>query len=458
MKIIIDSWAWAQKTDLNPAQLDLLRKALTITPRKVGDHPGDAPSPIPLYSENAAVFGMPRQFFLSRRKPAHEVDFRTTLGDKTLWPGPLKFAGKLRPEQAEAIQQVATQFRAGSLGGIVRAVPGWGKTVFACALMAELQVPTLVVVHKSFLMDQWMTRIALGDATIAPFLPGAKVGIAQGPNCDFKGRHIVIGMVESLCEKDYGEEFRNYFGLVITDEVHRIGAATWSLVPPMFKAKWRLGLSATPRRKDGADGVFHHHIGEVIFAAKEVRMVPKIRRVWVTPSMFKVFHSPSFNPSLIKKTMLLRFMCASTARNTMIAEQVALAVKAGRKCLVLSERLQHLRDLETILYKVWGDETSQPSVGYYIGGQEKESLEEAAKCKVIFATSQLVQEGLDIPSLDTIFLTTPLSDIEQAVGRILRPCEGKKEPIVVDLRDDHVTICRKYGEYRDKFYKKIGWE
>jgi superfamily II DNA or RNA helicase len=452
MKVVVSNYAWMQKSDLTSDQLAALRRALTVMPKKVGDHPGDAPSPIPLFSENAATFGLPRQFFLGRRKQNHEVEFKVTEGDKSLWPGPLTFVGTLRTEQAAAVAKVVSLFRAGLLGGIVRAVPGWGKTVYACALMAELQVPTLVVVHKSFLLDQWRERI-LG------FMPGAKIGLAQGPECDFKGRHVVLGMVESLCEKNYGEEFYKQFGLVISDEVHRIGAATWARVPPQFDAKWRLGLSATPRRKDGADAVFHHHIGEVIFAAKEVRMKPKIRRVWIPPDIFKLFHTANFNPSLVKKTLLLKFMCASPARNRVITDQLILALKAGRKCLVLSERLQHLRDLETALYKQWADaDGPHPSVGYYIGGQKKEELDEAAKARVILATSQLVQEGLDIPAMDTIFLTTPLSDIEQAVGRILRPCDGKKEPVVVDFREDHISICAKYGKYRDEFYRKAAWD
>jgi len=449
VRITIDSYAWASKTDLSSAQLDALRKALTVTPRKVGDHPGEAPGPIRLFSENAARFGMPRQFFLGRRKPAHEVEYRTTEGNKTFWPGDLKFVGKLREEQIKGLQTITGLFWAGSLGGIARAVPGFGKTVLACAIMAKLQVPTLVVVHKEFLMGQWQERIL-------EYLPNAQIGMVQESTCDFKGRHVVLGMVHSLCNKDYGEEFRNYFGLCITDEVHRIGAETWSAVPPLFPARWRLGLSATPRRKDGADAVFHHHIGEVIFAAKEVRMRPKIRKVWITPDLFKIVHTPNFNPNLIKKGLLLRFMCVSAGRNRIITEQLIQAVKAGRRCLVLSERLQHLNDLETLLYKTWTDaDGTKPSVGFYIGGQEKAALNEAAKCQVIFATSQLVQEGLDIPPLDTLFMTTPLSDIEQAVGRILRPFEGKKDPVVVDFRDDHIGICKRYGEFRDKQYDRI---
>jgi superfamily II DNA or RNA helicase len=186
-------------------------------------------------------------------------------------------------------------------------------------------------------------------------------------------------------------------------------------------------------------------------------MKPKVRKVWITPDLFKIVHTPNFNSSLIKKGLLLRFMCVSAGRNRVIIEQVILAVKAGRKCLVVSERLQHLQDLETALYKQWGDVDAKPSVGFYIGGQTQEALDVASRAQVIFATSQLVQEGLDIPPLDTLFLTCPMGDVEQIAGRILRPFEGKKEPVVVDFRDDHISLCKKSGDYRDKFYKKQDW-
>jgi superfamily II DNA or RNA helicase len=89
---------------------------------------------------------------------------------------------------------------------------------------------------------------------------------------------------------------------------------------------------------------------------------------------------------------------------------------------------------------------------------KEEELETAAEAQVIFATRQFAEEGLDIPMLDSIFLTTPFSDVEQAVGRILRPIDGKKDPIVVDIIDPKVNLCVKSATYRDRLYKTKGWE
>jgi len=445
MIVRVGSRAWVPKEELTRDQLVSLKKALTIQPVKVGDHPGDPPGPLPLYEERDGVIGLPRQYFMERKRDHHEVELEVTDGDHARWAGPLRFSGTLRPEQGKAVKEVLRKFRGGVLGGLVRAAPGWGKTVLACALMAEMKVPTLVVVHKEFLMNQWRDRIL-------EFLPGAKVGIVQQRMCDYTGKHVVIGMVHSLAlDGKYPKSLFAWPGLVITDEVHRIGAETWSPVPAKFPARYRLGISATPRRKDKADNVFNYHIGRLLFAATEQRLVPKVRRVWTN---FRLVKTDRFNPALVSRSILIRFLCASRPRNRLIVQQLKLAVEAGRKVLVLSERLAHLDALDAALCREMGDEA--PTTGPYVGGMTEEERYESSKCQVIFATKQFASEGLDIPALDTLFLTTPMSDVEQAVGRILRAYEGKKDPVVVDFRDDKVRKFKMTGSSRDKYYKRLG--
>jgi superfamily II DNA or RNA helicase len=446
MKVTVSSYAWLPKAELTIVQQQALKAKLTIVPRKVGNHPGPPPAPVYLFKETDQLLGIAREFFSANRKEHHEVDLQVTGGDKTAWSD-LSFAATLRSEQAQALEVLAHEYGTGRLGAMIRASPGWGKTVFACALMAKLQVPTLVIVHKEFLMKQWKERIE-------QFLPDAKVGICQGDVCDFEGKHVVIAMVHSLSQRTYPLEFLRWPGLMIVDECHRIGAATWAPVPAYFPTRYRLGLSATPRRKDGAENVFFYHLGPIIFSAKEQRMHPKIRKVY---SDFHLAATDRLNPALISKPLLLRFLCASTKRNEQIIEQLRLAVISGRKILVLSERLEHLTTLEQMLKDSWGNfsKTPAPTTGQYVGGMKEEDYEESSGCQVIFATAQLVSEGFDLPALDTLFLTTPVSDAEQAVGRILRPFEGKKEPVVVDFRDDRVGLCLRAAEYREKLYAKI---
>jgi superfamily II DNA or RNA helicase len=444
MDVEVAGYAWLQKSDLTSEQVVNLQEMLTVHPRKAGDYPGDPPEPVPLYANEPTRFGMPREFFFDRRRPVHTVDLQVTEGADDWWPA--EFVGTLRPEQQVALNEVVPMFRAGRLGGIVQAKPGWGKTVVALAIAAELRVPTLVVVHKEFLMDQWMERIQ-------KFLPAAKIGRVQQDECDFEGKTIVMGMVHSLgSNQTYPDELWDWPGLIIVDECHRIGARTWAPVPPRFKAKYRLGFTATPRRKDGADDAFWLHIGPIIFAGKEERLTPVVKRVW---SKFKLVKTDRFNPHLAPRSLLLRFLCASRHRNDMIVDQLLAALTAGRKILVLSERLNHLQRLEEQIRKLWPMQAGDVSIGQYVGGRTKQQLARSAEAKVIFATVQYAAEGLDIPALDTLFLTTPMSDVEQAVGRIQRPFDGKKQPIVVDFRDDAIPMFENQGRKRERFYNRL---
>jgi superfamily II DNA or RNA helicase len=444
MKVAVGAWAWIEKSSLAPSQIEALKAALTIYPKKVGLYPGDPPGPVYLYAEVGNLIGLAREYYFSNRKPHHEVEIRVTEGDKAGWT-PLKFAATLRTEQTQAQETLVQEFSAGRLGGLIQAPTGWGKTVFACGMIAKLDVPTLVVVHKEFLMKQWRERIQ-------QFLPDAKIGQVQGDICDYKGKHVVLAMIHSLAQREYPVDFYSWPGFFIVDETHRVGAATWAPVPAKFPTRFRLGITATPRRKDGCENVFYYHLGPILFKGKELRLKPKVRRVWTD---FHLVATPRLNPRLISKQLLLRFLCANTKRNALIVEQLKLAVIAGRKILVLSERLDHLKTLEKMLKESWSGPGPAPSTGQYVGGMKDEDYEASKEATVIFATFQLVSEGFDLPELDTEFLTTPVSDVEQAIGRILRPFEGKKDPVVVDFRDDQVTYCAKAGQSRDRFYEKV---
>ena len=451
MKVRVGTWAWIQKSEISVSALQAMKHNLTIVPKKAAgfNENEEEEGPLELFTETETEIGVAREYFLSNRKGLHDISYELSEGAQHLWPGNVKFTTEktLRSEQQTGLLAVTTAFKGGGLGGMLKASPGWGKTTFACALIEKLQIPTLVVVHKEFLMSQWIERIN-------EYLPGAQIGIAQQKRCEYKGKHVVVGMVHSLAKGEYPKEFYDWPGLIIVDEAHRIGARTWAPVPALFPAKYRLGLSATPRRKDGADNVFHYHLGPVLFVAKEQRMRPVIKRVY---SKFRLVKTPNFNPNLAPESLILRFLCANDQRNRRIVELMVEAVKAGRKLLILSKRVNHLNRLEAAFHKEWKEagHGSAVSSGYYIGGMTEEARYESSLCRVIFATAQFAAEGLDIPALDTLFLVTPMGDVEQAVGRILRPYEGKKPPIVLDIRDDLVGLFEAYAQNREKLYARI---
>lgn len=445
--VIIDSWAWLPKHLFTSSQLTAIKGELTIYPEKMQVSANETDNgPIELFQETATRLGVAREYFLQKvTKLKYEI--ACSDGDKSTWPGDLEWdpAFVLREEQQKALDTFLRHFENGGIGGLLSAPCAWGKTIWASSLIQALQVPTLVVVHKEFLMKQWKDRL---EST----LPHVQIGICQQDVCDFEGKHVVIGMVHSMASKEYSQLFYNWPGLIIVDEAHRIAARSWALVPGKFKSKLRLGVSATIRRKDGTENVFNYSIGRIIFRAKEKRLIPIIKRIH---SKFKMVRANSFNPNLAPESVILGYLCKNEARNSKIIETLLDAVKAGRKVIVVSKRLPHLEKLDGMLRRECQQKKLNISIGWYVGGMKEEQLEASEECQVIFGTVQFCSEGLDIPALDTIFLTVPVADIEQLVGRILRPYTGKKDPIVVDIRDDLVPVYAAYSRARERQYEAM---
>jgi len=299
------------------------------------------------------------------------------------------------------------------------------------------------------------------------------------------------------------------FGFAITDEVHRIGAQTWSPILPRFSARYRLGLTATPRRKDDAEAVFFQHIGPIGYAARTKPVTPQLRRLYTST---EVRGKMDVDGKIKKAKELGRSevvtqLSGDPARVREVAEDIFQAVKRGRKLLVISERLEHLHDLAVDLTKLLTqvDLPFTPVSDFYVGEwftgettptgelvkikvgkgrnakwrpktkrRTEAELEKAESANVIFATTQMVSEGLDIQALDVLVIATPVSDVEQAAGRVRRRClpeenkckrlcpwragvcPGKPQPIITDVIDEDVPQAKGKYRTRERFYRREG--
>jgi len=300
------------------------------------------------------------------------------------------------------------------------------------------------------------TRGGIGTCDSIPIRPvGSSIGCGATP---FRRWRTSFASVESVEPSSPVEVFdlevegnHNFVADgVLVHNCHRVSAATWASVVPKFHARLRLGITATPRRKDCAESVFLWHIGPILFRARHLPMEPAIRWVRTGFDFVRVSGQPSMETR--PRAIQLRVLCANDPRNNLIAEELAQAVSFGRKVIVLSERLNHLHRIARLFDA--DPRCKGASWAYYVGGMEEAALEESAKARVIFATSQMASEGLDIPELDTLMLVTPTSDPEQAVGRILRAVPGKQQPIVVDFVDG-IKWCERLAEKREAVYSRL---
>lgn len=372
--------------------------------------------------------------------------------------GAINCAAKPRYEDnAKCLQQSIDLLKNG-IDHITEAPTGWGKTYHGCAVAAALGQATLIIVTKNDLIKGWHDTL-LKLVGVSP----SDIGHAQQKVCEYKGRRFVIAMVHSLIERQYDPEFYKHFGLVIFDEVHRLGADYFEQVCHLFPAKHRLGLSATPNRKDGRFRSFHAHIGEVLARGVQIPMSPKVLR---KNTGWKVPRYPVFDPEQGRHVMkemavnpgqmgaVLKRLCGDPVRNQMIAEFVVDAYKAGRRTLVLSDLIDgHLKKLFHAIHKAG---VPGQDIDYYIGGRKQAELDTAKNAKVVLATFAFTSEGTNVPQWDTLVLGTPKADVEQAIGRILREMEGKPTPVVLDLVDDHPTLKAFYFSRLKNYYKVKG--
>ena len=348
-----------------------------------------------------------------------------------------KFNGKLRDETHQN-DALGAALKAGH--GVLSLPCGFGKTTVSLAIACKLGYRTMIVVHKEFLANQWRERIQ-------QFCPGASIGIVQQDKketeCDF-----VIAMLQSLSLKEYSFSDFDSIGTLIVDEAHHICEKVFS--QSLFKMcpKHVFGLSATPTRKDGLTKVLHWFMGPTFFEAERKNQ----EQVEVFPIEYKCdrFQDPPPCTRFGKLSLatMITELTEDRGRNIVILKLVKDIVKTTRQVLVLSDRRHHCEVMHQSFKK---------TSGLYMGGMKEAELTESSKKQIIFATFSQAHEGLDIPTLDTVILATPKSDIVQSIGRIMRETKGKKNnPHIYDIFDQW-SICHAMYKKRLKVYKQGGF-
>lgn len=362
-------------------------------------------------------------------------------------------------EQERVVAEVIDYLARGE-SGVVCAPTGFGKTVCSTAIYGAVGKKTAIVVHKEDLKQQWVeaAKLVLG-------LDDSEIGFVQGKKCEVKGRKLIICMIQSLSKPgSYEPSLFDDVGLVIWDETHRVGAETFSQTPWLFNGCLRLGVSATPQRRDGRDIVIWGHIGPIIVETEALPMIPKVLMVasgWHVPrtrvknkttGRMEVKQIPHQAGRLGHIT---KIMSRNDARNDKIVEFVCTAYRKDRLTIIFSDTKAHLDSLEELLV---GAGVPDTAIGQYVGSRTAKQLEEAKGKPVILATYAMCSEGTDIPWLDCGVLATPKANVAQIVGRVLREYEDKKQPLILDLTDDDSPVFKKYKTSRLKWYKSIDAE
>jgi superfamily II DNA or RNA helicase len=322
------------------------------------------------------------------------------------------------------------------------------NTILSLYVAAHYQLKTLVIVHKTFLLNQWKER--------AEEFTNAKVGIIQQNKIDIEGKQIVIGMLQSIAKDKYDTNIFKDFGLVIFDEAHHAPSKYFSQALPIISCKKTLGLSATPKRSDKLEKILYWYFGPIMYKLDNISNDKVLVNIYQYKLEHEKFREYKLRTGDVNRAKTINKLTTIGRRNKFIVNIIREIIEPKRKLIVLSDRVEHLKLLKERLDK-YNTEEQTITTSFYIGGMKMEKLKISEEAQVIFATYSMAAEALDIPELNTLFMVTPRREIEQAVGRILRKIDPMTRPIIFDFIDQMPAFINQ-GRHRKQFYKKLDFE
>jgi superfamily II DNA or RNA helicase len=343
--------------------------------------------------------------------------------DSKFW----EFTGQLRETQVQVVNSYLTPE---PRDGILSLQTGGGKTVCALYIASKLQYPTLVLVHNTFLRDQWIERVS-------SFLPNARIGTVQGDTLDIENKDVVIAMLQSLSMKEYPATTFKQFGLVIVDECHHIASEAFSKAVPKITSKHMLGLSATPERKDKLMYVINWFLGPLLYKSDTSDKVDeKVKvEVYEFDPPDERFNEIIYNQSGVMFTsLMINKVVDYEPRNRFLTELMCdIHEDVSRQLLVLTDRVDHAKMLFSLLPPTIQTDACILSRDV----TSKQRSEWCSTKRILIATYTMCKEGFDVSTLNTLLLATSRPDVDQIVGRILRVEKTKRtvDPLILDVVD-----------------------
>jgi superfamily II DNA or RNA helicase len=433
------------KTSLKAEEIEKIKKELTMKPKvnfDMGNNKDAEEVVFELYRETEKRIYIPRYYGLVNYGVPKVLKLAGGGADISVG-----FVGKLREAQMEPVNNFLEAARnPRKMGGIISVPCGFGKTIMSLYIACALKKKTMFISHKDFLNQQFIE-------TVREFAPAASIGIIKQNKVDVENKDFIIASLQSLAMRDYDIKIFEDIGFVIIDEVHHTGAQVFCRAFKKLNTPIILGLSATLNRKDGMRKVFEYYIGGSVYSIKNKEYTDVIVNI-------HKYYVPDIEYSAIKKmwngkeniAAMINNICSYKPRTEYIIEILIEILKnePDRRVLILSERRNQLKAIEDYIVD---KNIANKDYGYYVGGMKQAQLTISSEKQIILATFQLASEGFNVPTLNTIIFASPISDIQQSIGRILRerPEDRKYTPLCIDISDEFSVFHRKTGA-RLRFY------
>ena len=358
------------------------------------------------------------------------------------------FHGDLREKQLKAVEELLAVSN-----GILHANTAFGKTVTAIALIAERKVNTLIIVDRVSLLNQWCERLS-----VFLNIPKQEIGVIGGGKKNPTGI-IDVAVSQSLYRDNKVSELVKGYGQIICDECHHVSAVGFEQIMKNSPAKYKYGLTATLKRKDGKERIVLMQLGPVRYkdlskVSSELMHKVLVQETGISSDDLSNEHTTN---------ELYDCLYINAIRNMQIVMDIRNCLDENRYPIVLTERKEHIDLLEKELspyvkvYKLHGGLKKKEREGIM---DELQNISDDVR-RVIIATSKYVGEGFDYPILDTLFLTLPISwsgRIKQYAGRLHREYHEKKEVRIYDYVDSRIDAAMKMYEKRSKGYRSMGYQ
>lgn len=367
---------------------------------------------------------------------------------------------ELYPYQEQAVKRLLS-----AKNGILVSPCGSGKTQMALELIARIGGKALWLTHTGELLTQSMDR-----AKSCFDLPSSCYGTITAGKVNI-GTAITFATVQTMSNIDL-RQYAKEWDVVIVDECHKaIGTPTKIMqfykVLSNLSARYKIGVTATPKRADGLERCMLALIGSV------EHTIPKEEvKKFTCPVKVKKIET-DYKPNLdvvlagdgtIVYSDLIKDLTSNTKRNEKIAEDIKALINSDEtvRILVLSDRVEHLSTLREMLsgYKV--RQLMALSNSKKAREERRQVLKDLndGKINVVLATYALAKEGLDVPNLNYVVFASPQKDettVTQSAGRVGRKADGKEYGIVIDYVDDF-GMLRGFSKKRNSVYKKLEYE
>jgi superfamily II DNA or RNA helicase len=395
---------------------------------------------IQLYKLRGNSIVMPRGMIKTILRYGRTHNIPVTLEDERVLLPKVVFESNinLRDYQEKALAEVMKNTQ-----GFLVAPCGSGKTVMMIEAMTRIKQPTLFIVHQKELMEQIInTAVALTDVT------RDEIGVIAAGKKTI-GKRMTVATVQTLNRLDISE-YVDKFGAVFIDEAHHLAAKSFYEVISKFKGCYRFAVSATPERSDGLTQMVFACTGGILYEVEQGSLPT------IIPDL-KVVRT-SFSTRLREHRDIVKKLIVNEERNQLIVQKIQQEAK-GNFSLVLSDRLEHLNALKPMIEAALPGLRVEILTGKLPKAKRQELMSEAREKKIdVLLATQLAREGLDIPHLNRLFLTYPKkspASVQQEVGRIMRPAEGKENAVVFDFIDNNGILYSQFRK-RSTVYKQIG--